>query len=668
MTYLIADNIISSLGFTTSQNFEALKAARVGIKNIDDKLLYPEPFPASVVDTDELNAHFAKLNAKTPFARLEKMMILSIVDALGKTGVDIQSERTGIILSTTKGNIDLLGSESQSSFDQERVLPWRLGEVIGHYFGNPNRVEVLSNACISGVVALNTAAMLIKNGKYDNVVVCGGDIVSRFVVSGFMSFLSLSPTACKPFDEKRDGLSLGEAAGTIIVSNTPNEGQNIVWLGGASANDANHISGPSRTGEGSFIAIRKALVEAGIESRDIEHISAHGTATPYNDEMESIAISRHNMENATVNSLKGSWGHTLGAAGIIETIALAEEMRQNTLLKTAGFVKHGVSKAIHVINQTQTKELTTCLKMASGFGGSNAALVLGKLGSDGSRKSGVGSQNPAAGSRQSDNLTIEQSNHLTIEQSNHLTIEQSSHLTIEQSNLLTIQPSNNQAIPQPATRNPQPATRNPVITTCCHIKNNKVYLNGKLLFEDRKATDLNTFIKKAFRHFKPKYPKFFKMDDISKLGFLAAEIMLANNSGTDFKEEEIGVVLSNSQSTLITDSRFQESINEDTNFFPSPAVFVYTLPNIMIGEISIRHKLRGENAFFIFAAFNAGFLTDYINGLFFSRKIKACIGGWVDEKEEGYEAFMYWTTAQSMQENTKAHSAQEVNKLYNSIG
>jgi hypothetical protein len=317
-------------------------------------------------------------------------------------------------------------------------------------------------------------------------------------------------------------------------------------------------------------------------------------------------------------------------------------MRQNTLLKTTGFSTHGVSKPITISSEIQAKELTTCLKMASGFGGSNAALVLRKLGSVGSRKP--------------DNLTVKQSNSQTIQPSNPSPSESGQ----------AIHPNNPKTTPFLPLGEMSEGQRG-YITTYCHIKNNKIYLNGALLFEDKEAAGLNTFIKKAFRHFKPKYPKFFKMDDISKLGFLASEVLLTDKPNTQFTEDEVGVILSNAQSTFITDTRFQESIRDDDNFFPSPAVFVYTLPNIMIGEISIRHKLRGANAFFIFAAFNAGFLTEYINGLFHKQKAKACIGGWVDESEDNYEAFVYWTTTRSAQKNKGKHMAEEVKRLYNSI-
>lgn len=383
MIYFKSDNIISSLGTNTKETFASMLRGEIGIVPVDNKEYYPEIFPASMIDEVRLAKEFAEVSSiyskDRKYTKLERMLIVSVDDALSKTDVDIKSKQTVIVLSTTKGNIDLLSSDN-NNFDSERVLLWKLGEVIQEFFDNPNKVVVISNACISGVLAINTAALYINAGMYDNVVVTGGDIVSRFVVSGFMSFLSLSPIACKPFDSKRDGLSLGEAAGTIILSNKKSTGkQEIIFRGGATANDANHISGPSRTAEGSYIAIDKALAEANIVPTQIIHISAHGTATPYNDEMESIAIERHNLINASVNSIKGYLGHTLGAAGIIETAILLEEMRQNKILGTAGFEQSGVSRPIAIVAETRNKKLGCCLKMASGFGGSNAAMIISKV-------------------------------------------------------------------------------------------------------------------------------------------------------------------------------------------------------------------------------------------------------------------------------------------------
>jgi hypothetical protein len=205
------------------------------------------------------------------------------------------------------------------------------------------------------------------------------------------------------------------------------------------------------------------------------------------------------------------------------------------------------------------------------------------------------------------------------------------------------------------------------IKTYCHIKNNRICINGELAFEYREASSMHDFLKKAFKHFKPGYAKFYKMDDISKLGFLASEVLLQDKPYLAYQPEDTGIVISNSQSTLLTDAEFQASIQDDTNFYPSPSVFVYTLPNIMIGEISIRHGFRGENAFYIFENFNANFIADYINQLFLSHKLKACIGGWVDQSSENYEAFIYWADNKKDAPLAIEHTAKEMERLYNLI-
>ncbi len=384
MVYFKSSNIISSLGFGTEDNFQSIYDGNIGISKIENQDIYHEPFLASMINENILEEKFSVLAKNYTkfdyFTKLEKMIIMSVHYAIMTTNIDISSLRTAIVISTTKGNIDILSSSYSNKIEKERAFLWSLGRVVSKFFGNPNDAIVVSNACVSGVVALNTASSYIKSGKYDNVVVTGGDIVSRFVVSGFMSFLSLSPVPCKPFDKQRCGLSLGEASGTIILSNIPIASTtNFIFSGGSSANDANHISGPSRDGEGSFIAIKKAITEANVKSMQIDHISAHGTATPYNDEMESKAIYRHGMNNAIVNSIKGVIGHTLGAAGIVETAILLEEMKQNVILKSLGYFEHGVSKPIKIANKIIDKDLVCCLKMASGFGGSNAALVISKI-------------------------------------------------------------------------------------------------------------------------------------------------------------------------------------------------------------------------------------------------------------------------------------------------
>jgi len=201
------------------------------------------------------------------------------------------------------------------------------------------------------------------------------------------------------------------------------------------------------------------------------------------------------------------------------------------------------------------------------------------------------------------------------------------------------------------------------INKYCHIKNNKVFVDGELVFSNEEADSIKSFAKSLYRHLKPSYNKFFKMDEISKLGFLAAEVLLKDYDFSVYDEEDISIVLSNSHSTLLTDKKHQKTIDDNSNFFPSPSVFVYTLPNIMIGEISIRHKLRGENAFFIVENFNADLITNHINNLFLTHKSNAFVGGWVNQSENDFEAFLYFTSGKG----DKGHNTNEINRLYNLI-
>jgi len=380
--YVIADNIVSPLGFNTSENFENLVLNNSGIKLVEDQNLFPTPFYASSINTDEIDSHFGEISSAGNYTRLEKMMILSIDNALQQSKINAHEKDSIIIISTTKGNIDLLKGYD-NNIKNERVYLWKLSEQIKNHFNSPNEPIIISNACISGVLALIYASRLLQNSVYKNVIVTGGDIISEFVVSGFKSFHAISEGPCKPFDVARSGLSLGEGSGTLILSNDKKLTSNkdvISFCGGASTNDANHISGTSPSGEGLFLAIISTLNEAKNHSvNSIDYISAHGTATLYNDESEAQALSRAGLETVPVNSFKGFWGHTLGAAGIIESIAALHSMKKNILINSFGFDKLGVTKNINLIKGSRRKEINSCLKIASGFGGCNAAIAFNKL-------------------------------------------------------------------------------------------------------------------------------------------------------------------------------------------------------------------------------------------------------------------------------------------------
>ena len=381
--YILVDNIISSLGFNTQENIRNIKKNITGIKLVNDSALSPTPFYASLIDSNQLNSEFKKIDNPEKFTRFEQMAILSINDAINNSKVDIKDKGTLIIISTTKGNIDILEPANKEKYGYNRVYLWETAKFLQNYFGNPNTPLIVSNACISGLSAIITGSRLIKNSMFDSVIVTGGDIISEFVVSGFQSFLALGSTPCKPFDAMREGLSLGEGFGTIVLSSNPdniNDTTNIIIKGGSTSNDANHISGPSRTGEGLYLAIKNTIEEAKLNpAGQIDYISAHGTGTIYNDEMESIAIKRARLKNVPVNSFKGYWGHTLGAAGIVESIAAISSMKENKIYKSLGFNKSGVSEDINIIKNAESKSINNCLKIASGFGGCNAGVIFSKI-------------------------------------------------------------------------------------------------------------------------------------------------------------------------------------------------------------------------------------------------------------------------------------------------
>jgi 3-oxoacyl-[acyl-carrier-protein] synthase I len=371
--YVVSDNILSPLGATTADNFAQLQKTVSGIKLHDDPAMSANPFYASLFATAAGNADRLAL-----YTKFEQLLIASIGEALRDSGVDPGNKNTILILSSTKGNISLLETGNVDPALKERIALHSSAKWVAAYFGFANPPIFTSNACISGIVAILTGMRLIQSGRYENAVIAGADVISKFVLSGFQAFQAISPAPCKPFDLDRSGISLGEGAATLILGAHPGNGKGIRVAGGAVSNDANHLSAPSRTGEELCFAIEKTLKDAGVLATDIDFISAHGTATLYNDEMEAKAITLAGLAAIPVNSLKGYYGHTLGAAGLIESIVSIRSLEENLVLPTLGFERMGVSPSLNICAELLSTSLKTCLKTASGFGGCNAAIALSK--------------------------------------------------------------------------------------------------------------------------------------------------------------------------------------------------------------------------------------------------------------------------------------------------
>ncbi|MBK0369529.1 beta-ketoacyl synthase N-terminal-like domain-containing protein [Flavobacterium agrisoli] len=373
--YITETNCITPLGFDVASNIEAILRGDSGIQLHNDISLMPNSFYASIISDEKINPAFEKISSETNYSRLEKMMILVLEPIIKNSRVDLNS-KTAFILSTTKGNVTALKDNSEESFNNAHLAI--LAQNIANFFGFQTQPIVVSNACVSGILAISVAKRMIQSELYDHIFVVAGDEVSEFVLSGFNAFQAMSNLPCKPYSKNRTGVSLGEATAAVLVS-AEAKNATIKVIGDSSINDANHISGPSRTGEGLFRSIQNAMKEAKIEANKLDYISAHGTATPYNDEMEAIALNRLDLQNVPVNSLKGFYGHTLGASGLLETVIAIESANKNMLFESKGFDEIGVSETVNVIEKNKKATIEYFLKTASGFGGCNTAVVFEKI-------------------------------------------------------------------------------------------------------------------------------------------------------------------------------------------------------------------------------------------------------------------------------------------------
>ena len=371
-TYISDGNCVTPIGFDVESNWNALVNGQSGIQFLESygnlSAIY-----ASIIDKDKLNESFLKISEDNTFTKLEKMLILALHPIVNKNKI---TEKSVLILSTTKGNISLL--ENQELPIEEAQLG-TLANKINAFFGFKTEPIVVSNACVSGVLAVSVAKRMIQFGTYDNAFVLAGDEISEFVLSGFNSFQAMSNLPCAPYDANRNGVTLGEAAAAVYISSEKPTENAVAIIGDGAINDANHISGPSRTGEGLFKSIESAFKEANIAKDKLDYISAHGTATLYNDEMEAIAFSRSEIDNVPINSLKGFYGHTLGASGLLEIVIGLQSVYHKELLASKGFSNLGVTIPINILNKNKTKEINYFLKTASGFGGCNTAILFEKI-------------------------------------------------------------------------------------------------------------------------------------------------------------------------------------------------------------------------------------------------------------------------------------------------
>lgn len=523
--HLLSTNIISPLGFTTAANYCAVKSGMTALQHhAAGTRGVPFPFEAALISEEQWQD--ITIEGMT---RFESLVVRSVRSALQGTAIDVASPRTLLILSTTKG--DIMTSPAVSA------------QHIATAIGVTTMPVVVCNACISGVAAQILAQRLVDSGWCDTAIVCGADVQGEFIISGFQSLKALSDEPCRPFDAERLGLNLGEAAATMIyAADGMAEGGSDPWylVAGAIRNDAFHISGPHPKGEGCM----RALLQVMGDKEQLAVVGVHGTATMYNDQMESKAIERAALSDIPLSALKGYYGHTMGAAGLLETIITATALDDSgTILPSLGYHERGVSGKVSISSEVRHTDKREFIKVLSGFGGCNGAIRMSK--------------HPAA-------------EPTPTEQGCIMTMEDLSGSSREEQTAMY------------------------------------------------RAMDVN-------------YPKFHKMDALSRMAFLATERMLQGSPLTAEEADATAVILFNSSSSLEADREYLATITDKDNYFPSPALFVHTLPNISTGEVAMRHAIHGETSFFILPRPDAALQSAIISAtLRFDSGMKRVITGWTD--------------------------------------
>ncbi len=543
--YILADNITSPLGNTTLQNYLAVKAGRSALRHYQADDVSAESYTAARFTPEQWSEM-----AIDGLTRFEALAVRSAQRAIGKAGIDITRDDVVFILSTTKANIESLktGDERMEAFN-----PATAAENIAAYLGVTSEPIVVCNACISGVAAIITANRLLISKACRYAVVCGADVLSRFTFSGFQSLKALSADECRPFDIERIGLNLGEAAATMILSAQPDDYQIVR---GAIRNDAFHISSPSKNADGAHLALQ--TIGAEDLNEELAFVNAHGTATLFNDQMEAVALERAGLNHVPTNSLKGFFGHTMGAAGVLETIISLEALKDNTVLASRGFEENGTSVDVNIAASNRPTTHKAFIKMISGFGGGNAAILVARRAAD-------------------------------------MTDTHAQHCLIHTSHSITVDP-------------------------------HQVTLDGQTL--NTQDTGKNLLVE-IYKRFIGDYPKFYKMDPLSRLGFVASELLLRAA-----KEKVESIILFNNSSSAIADRLFWATVSDKDNSFPSPAHFVYTLPNIVIGEIAMRNGIHGETSFYIIPRQEKSVIDSIIESFTLQEDFSDAIAGWIDYPDD----------------------------------
>lgn len=357
---IVSYEILTSLG-NLEETWQGLMSGQSGLLPVTLPDV-PNTYPAGQISA--LGEEYGSTE------RLKNLLITGLnatpnLPALGKV--------SDIIVATTKGAVDeLLGHP-----DNPTGQPGDIGQMVADQLSSPGKHLTVSAACASGTVALIQAAKQIMAGSSECVIIVGIDLLSSFVMAGFDALKGLSPNPCLPFDGKRDGLSLGEGIGIVVMCSDQFAAQQTLpalasIAGWGVSCDATHITAPSRDGRGLIQVIKQATRNGAIK---VGAINAHGTGTVYNDAMELTAFNACWDEQPPFHSVKGGIGHCLGAAGVIEAAIGVRSLAAGKIPPSIGYRKGDAPAG--TISGTSSLPLTASTVMAcnSGFGGINAGII-----------------------------------------------------------------------------------------------------------------------------------------------------------------------------------------------------------------------------------------------------------------------------------------------------
>ncbi len=554
MTRIAATNITSPLGLTTAENYAAVRQGKSALRELDGCLGLPGHFCVGIFP-DALRAQ-VQLEG---FSWYESLVICSVKEALSHTDIPVSSPRTALILGTATAGIGELAETPEK--DGLYLAPGLAAKKIADTLGFVSTPITVSNACISGATAQMLAQRLIAAGTYDAAVVCGADVLSSFVLAGFDSFKALSPVECRPFDMERLGLNIGEGAATLILTKENGQADDWCLVDGCLNNDAYHVSAPIPSGDGLARAIRKVVDPDRISL--LACVTAHGTATLFNDQMESKALANAGLGDIPVNAYKSHFGHTFGASGILEPILTMCSLDEGIILPLRGFEELGVSGKISICSCLQNTDKKAFLKTQSAFGGCNGAVLYQK------------GSCPEAAPKQTLYETVK---------------------TVE-------------------------------------IDPEGLSVDGQSIPLENQGAAL---LPEIFKKYLADGSRFFKMDLFSRLAYVGTGL-LAKDALEDCAPEDRGLLIGTLNGSVLADRKHLSTFSEE--YYPSPAIFINTLPNVVLGEIAVTHQIQGETTLLMLPGLEDACLENILDATLAATQPSVLIAGWVDcESENTFRA------------------------------